>query len=137
MPRKATALVALLTAVAVAAPAQAAKINIKPRSPIVDEDISASFRPKLKLKSGWHYSALLTVRSDSVGCVDIATKDSRSKKRVVSIRLSSYTDGLVDSGAEWCQGSATLSVIKERDDDENGDTGVLVGITSFRFRAQP
>ena len=132
--------VGLAVGMAVAAPAAHAMVPLKvnPATPIVDDDITVSFQVKKRLKPGWHYEASVIART-GYDCATFVYKDSKRNPGVnkrMSFRFSPYEDNL-NSAPEWCQGKASVMVSKAKDGDEDGKSGIAIGIKSIRFVAKP
>jgi hypothetical protein len=106
-------------------------LKISPRTPIVDEYLTVSFRPAKTLRAGWHYEAML-VGDSGYDCASLVVKKNYSARKIVSITFSPREDFL-NEASEWCQGAASVLVYKSKP----GVQGPTVGFTGFRFYGKP
>ena len=125
---------------AVGTPTAQARVQLKisPKTPIVDDNVTASFVVKQPLKAGWHYEGLIVGATgfDCAGFVEKTSKRNPGKRKTMSFRFSPYDDNL-NGGPEWCQGKAGITIRKIRNGDEKGNSAILVGDAEFRFVAKP
>jgi hypothetical protein len=119
-----------------AQPASAkASLKATPHSPIVDDDVTVSWRADRNLKPGYHYEGNLVARGDG-DCASFVFKDSTRKPRKgtsMSFKFSPYDDRLTDA-SEWCQGKASIIIRVVKD---GADSGTIVGQLRLRFRGKP
>ncbi|MTD44147.1 hypothetical protein GKE82_07495 [Conexibacter sp. W3-3-2] len=111
------------------------KLKVTPKTPIVDDAITVSFKTDRTLKKGYHYSVALIGRSGS-NCSSFVVKDSQRKPKKgksMSFSLSPFDDKLAEA-PEWCQGKASITVSIDKDGTNKGN---IVGITEIRFVAKP
>jgi hypothetical protein len=137
-----TIAIALALACVVTASAFAATtVRVRPAKPFVDDDVTALFKVDRRLPVGWHYEGLLVASSGGRrDCSSIVT-NNRSRRRpargqTMTLRFDPRDD-LVRDTSEWCQGKASVSVLKVRNGDEEGGSARPVGTVAFRFYAKP
>jgi hypothetical protein len=130
---------AVLCSLLVASPAAAkVKLKVTPKSPIVDDSVTVSWRTDRALKPGYHYQVSL-VTDPGDDCSGIVFKDSKrrpGKGKPMSMRLSPQDDKLAGSSL-WCQGKASVLVSTVKDGAPEDDDGSIIGTAEIRFKGKP
>lgn len=112
-------------------------IKVRPAKPIVDEDITVSFKTDRKLKSGYHYEGTV-VGARGSGCANFVLKASGRKPgkgKPMSFHFSPYDDIVNGDSGLWCQGRSFVNVSIERDSGKG--VGNLIGDLTLRFYGRP
>lgn len=112
-------------------------ISVKPAKPYVDDAIRVTIKPRARLPVGFHYEAQVWA-ADGDGCSErgYAKSNNRGRKgKPLTIRIRHGQGDILDPGANWCQGKASVRVYRVKNGSSPGPR--YVAIKYFRIYGMP